>query len=204
MESSQTGPQTLTFANHPKNAPRSPPGPQIWAVVLTGGLLYYIWTKILGRPVPSVIRRNVGGHLVRKGHSAEEMAAARERQQQRLQMVVSSKQQDTTVRERVNINSGNGAKANLQEQLIALKESQAAKQKQKDLEEKKRKQRQLYLRKKAEQEKEEEERRKDEELGPGWRYRQNPDIGNAVDSMNPQAGSGGGGYKPQTCTRKGG
>ena len=37
----------------------------------------------------------------------------------------------------------------------------------------------------------------------GWRYRQDPNIADAVNSMNPQAGSGGG-YKPQTCKKKGG
>lgn len=201
MDSSQTGPQQLTFANHPTNAPRSPPGPQLWAIVLSVVGIYYVWTKILGRSAPSFLR-GTGGHRVRKGHSAEEMAAARERQQQRL--LSSAKQQDTSsVRER-NVNSGNAAKLNIQEQLSALQQSAAARQKQKDLEEKKRKQRQLYLRKKAELEKAEEERRKDEELGPGWRYRQDPSIGNAVNSMNPQSGGEGGGYKPQTCTRRGG
>ena len=200
MDSSQSGPQKLIFIDQQENTSRSPPGPQLWAIVLSLGGLYYIWTRILGRPLPSFLRET-GGYRVRKGHSADEMAAARERQQQRLQLSV--KKEETNVRGR-NINLGNStSKMNIQQQLNALQQSQAEKQKQKQQEEKKRKQRELYLRKKAEMEKAEEERRKDEELGPGWRYRQDPTVGNAVNSMNPQADSEGG-YKPKTCTRKGG
>eukprot|EP00956_Cyclotella_meneghiniana_P021256 scaffold38517_cov74-Cyclotella_meneghiniana.AAC.2 len=167
-----------------------------------------IWTKILGRPLPSRVNVGGGGHRVssKKGHTREDMAAARERQQQRLMVTARAsetldKARDRNVRER-NVNSGNGA-VSIQQQLAAVKQSQAEKERQKELEEKKRKQRQLYLRKKAEEEQREEERRKDEELGPGWRYRQDPNIANAVNSMNPQAGSGGG-YKPHSCTKKGG
>lgn len=211
MESSshQPGPQKLTFTNHPKNSPRSPPGPQLWAIVISILGIYYLWTKILNRPLPSFLRApGGGGHRVRpKGHSAEEMAAVRERQQQRLQnLAAASKQNSESVRGR-NVSANSGNKNNtidIQQQIAALKQSQAEKEKRQQLEEKKRKQRQLYLRKKAEQEKAEEERRKDEELGPGWRYRQDPSVGGGIDSMNPQAGSDGGGYKPQTCTRKGG
>ena len=74
-------------------------------------------------------------------------------------------------------------------------------QKQQELEDKKKKQRQLYLRQKAMKEKEEEERRKDEELGPGWRAREDP---TAVTNLLEQQGNNGGSYKAQTCTRRGG
>lgn len=198
--SSQSSPPKLIFTNHPKNT-RPPPGPQLWAIVLTIAGLYYLWTKILGRPLPSFGTRSGGGHRVRKGHSAEEMAAVRERQQQRLNQhaneTSSDKSKERGVRER-NVNSGNG----VQQQLSALQQSQAAQLEQKALQDKKHKQRQLYLRQKAEEEKAAEERRKDEELGPGWRYRQDPSV-NVVDSMNP-GGSDGGGYKSKVCTRRGG
>jgi len=73
-------------------------------------------------------------------------------------------------------------------------------QKQQELEEKKKKQRQLYLRQKALKQKEEEERRKDEELGPGWRAREDP---SSIANLLQQQGSTGG-YKAPSCTRKGG
>ena len=92
----------------------------------------------------------------------------------------------------------------LQQQQL-LKQQKADREKQQELDNKKKKQRQLYLKQKAEREKEEEKRRKDAELGPGWEFRQDPSAaGNAHNSMDPQAGSSGGGYKPQTCTKRGG
>lgn len=56
-------------------------------------------------------------------------------------------------------------------------------------------------------------RRKDDELGPGWRYREDPNAvmtsnnnnNNSIGGMNPQGGCGGGGeYKPQARKRRGG
>jgi hypothetical protein len=217
-QSSQDGPAKLTFANHPKNGtpynPESfqhkPPGPQLWAIFLSIAGIYLLWTRILGRPLPSFLSslRSKNGQRAGKGHSAAEMAAAREKQQQRLQTAnrareMVSQAKERNVRERANatINSGNST---IQQQLEANRQQQLDKQRQHEREETKRKQRQLYLRKKAELEKAEEEKKKDEELGPGWRYRQDPTIGaGAIDGMNPQSG-GEGGYKPQTCTRRGG
>ena len=153
-----------------------------------------IWTKILGRPFPSRLNVGGGGHRVssKKGHTREDMAAARERQQQRLMATARAsetldKAKDRNVRER-NVNSGNGA-VSIQQQLAAVKQSQAEKERQKELEEKKRKQRQLYLRKKAEEEQREEERRKDEELGPGklvFSYHHNTHLSIDILISNPQ------------------
>ncbi|KAL3797704.1 hypothetical protein HJC23_000249 [Cyclotella cryptica] len=215
---SQTGPQTLTFANHPNNAsragfqPRPKPGPQLWAIVLASVGLYYLWTRILGRPLPSFLRKG-GQRIGSKGHSDTEMAAAREKQQERLVQIVtttntSNSKEGGKVRERSN-NAGNTPTPNTtsSSSLEEQRQQRLAQEKQRELEEKKRKQRQLYLRKKAELEKQEEERKKDEEFGPGWRYRQDPSVvRNVVNGMDPQSGGGGGegGYKPQVCTRRGG
>lgn len=212
-------PQSQSFvephARHPNFAQRKPPGPQIWAIVLTLGGLYYIWTRVLGKSLPSFAQR---GHSVgAKGHSTSrqaEIQAARERQQERLQtanraheMVKQAKNQ-SNVRERTNVTSSGNNSANnitIQQRQQMMKQQQQQKQKQQELEEKKKKQRQLYLKQKALKEKEEEQRRKDEEQGPGWRYREDPNAAaNAVNNLDPQSGSGGGGYKSQTRTRRGG
>lgn len=83
-----------------------------------------LWTKILGRPLPSRLQVGAGGHRVsnKKGHSREEMAAVRERQQQRLMTNAHTsetldKAKDRNVRER-NVNSGNGT-VSIQQQLAA-------------------------------------------------------------------------------------
>ncbi|KAL7477026.1 hypothetical protein ACHAWX_000090 [Stephanocyclus meneghinianus] len=198
---SQIGPQTLTFANHPQNTPitpRSKPGPQLWAIVLLLAGLYFLWTRVLGLPLPT---RGGGGR--RLGSKDDEMAAARER---RLGRVTSDRgEEGNNARERsapTPAPSSSGSASELERRQRRRLEQE----KQQEAEERKRKQRQLYLRKKAELEKQEEERKKDEELGPGWRYRQDPSVlRNVVDGMNPQSGGeGGGGYKPQVCTRRGG
>ena len=224
-------PQTQTYAEPHAHRQKQPAGPQIWAVVLTLGGLYYLWTRILGKSLPSFAQK---GHRIgaNKGRSSgiiggsssssnrqAEIQAARERQQQRLQTATlahdmvkqATKNNDrntTTVRERTNAtSSGNTNSTNLsiQQQQQLLQHQQLLKQKQQELEEKKKKQRQLYLKQKALKEKEEEIRKKDEEMGPGWRYREDPDAANAVNSMDPQSGgSGGGGYKPQACSKRGG
>lgn len=77
-----------------------PAGPQAWAVVLTVAGLYYVWTRVLGKSLPSFAQ---GGHRVGAnkgrggtimgmgaggsggGNRQAEVRAARERQQQRLQ-----------------------------------------------------------------------------------------------------------------------
>ncbi|KAL7478117.1 hypothetical protein ACHAW6_003897 [Cyclotella cf. meneghiniana] len=200
---SQTGPQTLTFANHPQNTPRSKPGPQLWAIVLLLAALYYLWTRILGLPLPSPTR---GGGGRRLGSKDDEMAAARER---RLARVTSDRgEEGNNARERTAPSPApsSGSSFGSASELERRQRRRLEGEKQREAEERKRKQRQLYLRKKAELEKQEEERKKDEELGPGWRYRQDPSVlRNVVDGMNPQSGGeGGGGYKPQVCTRRGG
>lgn len=102
-------------------------------------------------------------------------------------------------------NANDPSALSVDERARLLRAQQARQQKQKDLEEKKKKQRRLYLKQKALREKEEEERRKDEELGPGWRARENPDDVRAVGNMDPQSGGGGEGYKAQKVNpRRGG
>lgn len=214
-------PQTQSFAEPRAHHPpfvqqRKPAGPQLWAVVFTLGGLYYLWTRIFGKSLPSFARS--GNRVGAKGHSGSsssrqaEIQAARERQQQRLQtssraheMVKQAKNGSisSNVRERNVVSSGNNSVQTIQERQRLLKQHQAEKQKQREMEDKKKKQRQLYLKQKALEEKEEEKRKKDQELGPGWEYREDPSA--AINSMDPQSGSGGGGYKPQkTCTRRGG
>mmetsp|Transcript_1576 Transcript_1576/g.3384 ORF Transcript_1576/g.3384 Transcript_1576/m.3384 type:complete len:261 (+) Transcript_1576:132-914(+) len=205
-----------------------PAGPQLWAVVFALGGIYYLWTRVLGKSLPGFAQRGGGGYRIgaKKGHSIgssssssssgnrqAEIQAARERQQQRLQTasraheMVKQAKNGGNVRERTNaaVSSGNNKSTlTIQQQQQLLKQQQEQKQKQQDLEDKKKKQRQLYLKQKAETEKEEEMRRKDEESGPGWRYREDPNgaTSNSVNAMDPQSGSGGGGYKPQACSRK--
>jgi hypothetical protein len=205
---------------------RKPHGPQLWAVVLTLGGLYYVWTRILGKSLPSFARRGhrigankgkVGGGSSGGGSGGSssrraEIAAARERQQQRLQTasrareMMNQAKSSGTVRERTNATTTTNNKLSINQQAQLLREQQAQKQKAQDLLDKKKKQRQLYLKQKALEEKEEEERRKDEELGPGWRAREDPRAAmNGMGSnMDPQSGSGGGGYKPQSCKKKSG
>ena len=200
---------------------RKPAGPQLWAVVFTLAGLYYLWTRLLGKSLPGF----GGGHRV-KGRSINiignnnssnnnrqaEIAAARERQQQRLELMAKTKnnKNDSNIRERTNVTSSGNSTTNnkglsILEQQQLLQKQKERKQKEQEMEQKKKKQRALYLKQKAEREKEEEKRRKDEELGPGWEYRSNPDAATAVNNMNPQSGgSGGGGYKPQRCTPRGG
>lgn len=199
-----------------------PAGPQLWAVVFALGGLYYLWTRILGKSLPGFLKRGGGGYRIgaKKGHGSSsssgrqaEIQAARERQQQHLQtasrareMVKQAKSKDGNVRERTNaaVSSGNNKSTlTIQQQAQLLKQQQQQKQKQQDLEDKKKKQRLLYLKQKAEREKEEEMRRKDEESGPGWRYREDGATSNSVNAMDPQSGSGGGGYKP-ACKKRGG
>ena len=208
--------------------PPKPAGPQLWAVVITIGGLYYLWTRVLGKSLPSFAQRGKtsgggGGGRVSNSNRQAEIQAARERQQQRLEtaarareMVIQAK--DRNLRERTNAtSSGNGASApsssssgglSINQQAALLKAQQAQKQKQTELEQKKKKQRQLYLKQKALKEKEEEKRKKDEQLGPGWEYRQDPTAATAQGSMNhmdPQAGASGGGYKAaKKCAPRGG
>lgn len=212
------------FARFPQQQQKRAAGPQIWAVVLTLAGLYYVWTRVLGKSLPSFARKgnrigadNRSGGSIGGGGRQAEIRAARERQQRLLQnsarareMVNKANGDDrnaTTVSKRANAtSSGNnpaGLSINAQAQLLKIQ--QQRKQKEKELEEKKKKQRQLYLKQKALREKEEEMRKKDAELGPGWRYREDPDAATAVNNMNPQSESGGGGYKAQKCTpRRGG
>ncbi|KAL7470521.1 hypothetical protein ACHAXS_010795 [Conticribra weissflogii] len=230
---------------HLLEAKNTPVGPQLWAVLFSLAGLYYLWTRILGRPIPSSFSRLFGGsgHRIgasktNKGHGstssqAMDIRAARERQQQRLETTnrakeIVEKSRERNVRERTTAISAansnqssssfgtdsgatssikNEATLSIQDRLTLQKQQQLQIQKQKALEEKKKKQRQLYLKTKAQKEKEEEERRKDEELGPGWRYREDPSVvseGNAINGMDPQGEGKGGGYKPPSCTRKGG
>mmetsp|Transcript_5094 Transcript_5094/g.10412 ORF Transcript_5094/g.10412 Transcript_5094/m.10412 type:complete len:254 (+) Transcript_5094:239-1000(+) len=221
-----------------------PVGPQLWAVLFSLAGLYYLWTRVLGRPIPSSFSRlfggsghRIGASTTNKGHGstssqAIDIRAVRERQQQRLQTTNCAKEmvekaRERNVRERSTAASAGNSKESsssgsdngggnstkkeatlsIQDRLALQKQQQLQIQKQRALEEKKRKQRQLYLKTKAQKEKEEEERRKDEELGPGWRYREDPSVvaeGNAINGMDPQGEGKGGGYKPQSCTRKGG
>jgi len=217
-------PQTYTYSepgvHHQYDQRKQPAGPQVWAVILTLAGLYYLWTRILGKSLPSFAQR--GHRIGAKGHSAiggsgdrrqADIQVARERQQQRLQtatrareMVTQGKNdRNTTVRERTNApSSGNNSTLSIQQQQQMLNQQNQQRQKQQELEEKKKKQRQFYLKQKALKEKEEETRRKDEEMGPGWRYREDPDAAAAVNNMDPQSESDGGGYKPQSCARRGG
>jgi hypothetical protein len=209
--------------NHPqlirKKQPAGPQGPQLWAVVFTIGGLYYVWTRVLGRSIRFALPQR-SGHRI-KGHggatTTTDIQAARERRLAALEnanrareiMVnqAAAKNNDGNIRERTNVNSGN-SNINHNSSSITLEERQRQnqlnmqkRQKQQELEDKKKKQRQLYLLQKALKEKEEEERRKDEELGPGWRAREDPTV---VTNLLEQQGNNGGTYKAQTCTRRGG
>ena len=207
--------------NHPQQQlirKKQPAGPQLWAVVFTIGGLYYVWTRVLGRSIRFALPQR-SGHRI-KGHggtsTTTDMQAARERRLAALEnanrareiMVnQAAKNNDGSIRERTNVNSGN-SNINNNNTTITLEErrrqnqlNMQKRQKQQELEDKKKKQRQLYLRQKALKEKEEEERRKDEELGPGWRAREDPSV---VTNLLEQQGNNGGSYKAQTCTRRGG
>ncbi|KAL7449996.1 hypothetical protein ACHAWC_002487 [Mediolabrus comicus] len=205
--------------NHPQLIrKKQPAGPQLWAVVFTIGGLYYVWTRVLGRSIRFALPQR-SGHRI-KGHggatTTTDMQAARERRLAALEnanrarevMVnQAAKNNDGNIRERTNVNSVN-SNINHNSSSITLEERQRQnqlnmqkRQKQQELEDKKKKQRQLYLRQKALKEKEEEERRKDEELGPGWRAREDPTV---VTNLLEQQGNNGGSYKAQTCTRRGG
>ena len=177
-------------------------GPQLWAVVFTIGGLYYFWTKILGRSVNLPRRSHRVGSS--KGHGTiNDIQAARERRLATLESANRTQAKDTSsnIRERTNnVNSGNGSMTTLEERQRLNQMNMQQRQKRQELEEKKNKQRQLYLRQKALKEKENEERRKDEELGPGWRAREDP---SSVANLLDQQGSTGG-YKAQSCTRRGG
>lgn len=175
-------------------------GPQLWAVVFTIGGLYYFWTKIMGRSVNLPRRSHRVGSS--KGHSAiNDIQAARERRLAALESAncTQGKDSSSTIRERTNVNSGNGPMT-LEERQRRNQMNIQQRQKRKELEEKKKKQRQLYLRQKALKEKEDEEKRKDEELGPGWRAREDPSsVANLLEQQSST-----GGYKAQSCTRRGG
>lgn len=185
---------------------KQPAGPQLWAVVFTIGGLYYFWTRILGRSIRFPQRAHrVGGN---KGHgTTTDVQTARERRlaalenADRAREMVKQVQEGSTIRERTNVNSGNNPSTMTLEERQKLNQlNMQQRQKQQELEEKKKKQRQLYLRQKALKQKEEEERRKDEELGPGWRAREDP---SSIANLLQQQGSTGG-YKAPSCTRKGG
>ena len=85
--------------------PRPPaPGPQLWAIILTCMGLYYLWTRILGRSLPSIFIRGLGQRLVSKKKNDNvrhsEMVAAREKQQRQLQEIVTNR---STIRERSSV-----------------------------------------------------------------------------------------------------
>ena len=154
------------------------------------GGLYYLWTKILGKKLPSFASVQRGHRIGKTGggrsgigsgnnNRQAEIQAARERQQQRLQNAARAREMvnqatnNGNIRERTNItntSSGNNA-LSIQQQQRLLQQQKLEKQKLEELESKKEKQRLLYLKQKELKEKEEEMKKKDEELGPGWRYR---------------------------------
>ena len=139
---------------------RKPAGPQIWAVVFTLAGLYYIWTRVLGKPLPSRAslrggqKIGINSSLGRSGaisssssnsNRQAEIAAARERQQQRLELMAKAKEHknndgNSNLRERTNINSGN-SKLSINQQQQLLQQQKEQKQKAQVLEEKKKKQR---------------------------------------------------------------
>ena len=188
---------------------KQPAGPQLWAVVFTIGGLYYFWTRVLGRSIRFPQRAHRVGST--KGHGTttdaqtarERRLAALENANRARETMVKQAKDKGTIRERTNVNSGNNNFSNTmtieeRQRLNQLKMQE--RQKQQELEEKKKKQRQLYLRQKALKEKEEEERRKDEELGPGWRAREDPSS--VANLLQQQESSGG--YKAPSCSRKSG
>lgn len=187
-------------------------GPQVWAILLTAGGLYYVWTRVLRKPLPSIFHWGRGGNRIGTGRSnggfggnkdrQAEIAAARERQQRQLEkMARQSGNSGSNVRDRTNTTASNSNGLAIQQQQQLLEVQKQRKKKEQELAEKKKKQRQLYLKQKALKEKEDEIRRKDAEQGPGWQRRENPDS--AVGSMDPQSGGdGSGGYKAQSCSIK--
>lgn len=210
---------TATTAGNPqllRYRKKRPAGPQLWAVVFTIGGFYYFWTRVLGRTIRVPHRAHRVGST--KGHgTTTDVQTARERRlaalenanRAREETMVKQQAKDTgTIRERTNVNtnSGNLNSSNttttmtIQERQRINQLQMQERQKQQELEEKKKKQRQLYLRQKALREKDEEERRKDEELGPGWRAREDPrSVANLLEQQESK-----GGYKAPMCTRKSG
>eukprot|EP00573_Skeletonema_grethae_P000977 CAMPEP_0201690664 /NCGR_PEP_ID=MMETSP0578-20130828/4046_1 /ASSEMBLY_ACC=CAM_ASM_000663 /TAXON_ID=267565 /ORGANISM="Skeletonema grethea, Strain CCMP 1804" /LENGTH=240 /DNA_ID=CAMNT_0048175711 /DNA_START=31 /DNA_END=753 /DNA_ORIENTATION=- len=194
---------------------KRPAGPQLWAVCFTIFGFYYFWTRVLGRTIRFPHRAHRVGS--KKGHgTTTDTQTARERRLAALEnanrareekMAKQTKDNGSTMRERTNVNTNSGnlnsssKGMTIQERQRINQREMQERQKQQELEEKKKKQRQLYLRQKALKEKEEEERRKDEELGPGWRAREDP---RSVTNLLEQQENKGGGYKPQMCTRKSG
>lgn len=202
--SGASGTATLTAGNPQLLHKKQPAGPQLWAVVFTIGGLYYLWTRVLGRSIRIPQRAHrVGSN---KGHgTTTDIQTARERRLAALENanlareMVKQAKEGGTIRERTNVNSGNNStNMTLEERQRLNRLNVEQRQKQQELEEKKKKQRHLYLRQQAQKQKEEEERRKDEELGPGWRAREDP---SAVANLLEQQGSVGG-YKAQSCSRK--
>lgn len=191
---------------------KQPAGPQLWAVVFTIGGLYYLWTRVLGRSIRLPQRAHRVGST--KGYgTTTDVQTARERRLAALEnanrareTMVKQAKDNGTIRERTNVSSGNSSNFSttttmtLEERQRLNQRQMQERQKQQQLEEKKKKQRQLYLRQKAQREKEEEERRKDEELGPGWRAREDPSqVSNLLQQQETS-----GGYKAPSCSRKGG
>jgi len=190
---------SVVIRSFPEPRARKPHGPQAWAVILTVGCLYYVWTKVLGKSFPTFSRQGqrigVGGDIKKsaRDHQADRLAAIERRQQQQ-------QQQRFGAQKRPNSNITSSKLVILQQQQQQQKEEAEARRKTEEKKERKWKQRQLYLRKKKEADEEEDRRRKDEELGPGWEYRENPSAASAsINAMDPQAGSGSGGYKPTKC-----
>ena len=189
---------------------KQPAGPQLWAVVFTIGGLYYFWTRVLGRSIRFPQRAHRVGST--KGHgTTTDVQTARERRLAALEnanrareTMVKQAKDNGTIRERTNVNSGNNnnfsTTMTIEERQRLNQLKMQERQKQQELAEKKKKQRQLYLRQKELREKEEEERRKDEELGPGWRAREDPSS--VANLLQQQESSGG--YKAPSCSRKGG
>ena len=128
-------------AHHPQHyrqRSNKPAGPQLWAVVLTLGGLYYLWTRILGKKLPSFASVQRGHRIGKTGggrsgigsgsiNRQAEIQAARERQQQRLQNAARAREMvkqatnNGNIRERTNINntsSGNNALSIQQQQRL--------------------------------------------------------------------------------------
>lgn len=191
--------------------PQQSVGPKAWAILLTIGGLYYVWTRVLRKPLPSFLQWGAGGNRLtaRTGglggseNRRADVAAARERQQRQLELLAKSKDSGSNVRERTNTATSTSTGMTIQQQQQLLQVQKQLKQKEQELAQKKKKQRELYLKQKALKEKEEEMRRKDAEQGPGWQYREDPDAATAVGAMDPQSrGDGSGGYKAQSCSIK--
>ena len=142
----------------PEPRARKPHGPQLWAVVLTVGCLYYVWTKVLGKSFPTFGGRQgqrIGvGDGVKKparDHQAERLAAIERRQQQ---------QRLGNAQKRPNSNASTSSKLTVLQQQQRMKQNREDEERRRQAEEKKRKQRQLYLRRKKEADAEEDRRRK--------------------------------------------